>query len=159
MKTPVTILILTGTVLFGVLNPQNAIAATNSIVGPWIIEIFPADGSATMKNLGVFTPDGGNINTDPDVGTGIGVWERVRNREFRVKFFTIVSNVLPDDSPLPFKRGSTITVTGMHMILNQRGDEQTGDFVIEFTNKSGEKVTGTGTIKATRITFETLPPT
>jgi hypothetical protein len=78
MKTPVRLLILMGAVLIGALNPQNAIAATNSIVGPWIIEIFPADGSPAMKNLGVFTPDGGNINADPDLGTGIGVWERVR---------------------------------------------------------------------------------
>jgi hypothetical protein len=161
MKKSVTILILTGAVLFGVLNPQNATAAENSIVGPWIVEVFPdpQPGSGSFKNLAVFTPDGGNINTDPDVGTGIGVWERVRNREFKTKFFTIVSALLPEDSPLPYKPGSTITVTGTKLTLNQRGDKLEGPFVIEFTDKvTGEIVRGTGNATLTRITTETSPP-
>lgn len=128
----VTTLMIFAAAMFGVLGPQNALGTWNSIVGPWIVEVFPdpQPAAGSFKNLGVFTPDGGNINTDPAVGTGVGVWERVRNRVFKVKFFTMVSPFLPENSPLPFKPGSTTTVTAT-ITLNHKGDRAEGIFDLE----------------------------
>ena len=59
------LLMLTGvlTVLCAVLQPQNALAAEKSIVGSWIVQVFPnPPGPPPFKNLGTFTKDGGDIN-------------------------------------------------------------------------------------------------
>ena len=101
MKTTITILMLAGVVLFGVLNPQNAIANPNSIVGSWIVDVTPVgeDVPPPFQNLGTFTQDGGNINSDPSFGGGHGLWKRVSHRKFAVIFKTIVPAGFENNPP------------------------------------------------------------
>ena len=57
MKKTIAILFLTGVVLYGALHPQHAIANDNSIVGSWIVHIFPNPPGppGPIRNLATFT--------------------------------------------------------------------------------------------------------
>ena len=147
MKKSIAILILTGAALFGVLNPQSAIADANSIVGSWEVEVFPnPPGTPSFKNLVMSTPEGGNINSDPRFGTGIGVWRRVGGRTFSTKFLTLV----PPGDP-EFAANSTVAVSAT-LTLAHKGDEMNGPFETIITDPQGNIIASfDGTVKLTRI--------
>jgi hypothetical protein len=151
---PLAILIVTAalTMLFGTLHPQQALADDTSIVGSWVVQVFPnPPGPPPFKNLSTLTKDGGNINYDPTFGGGHGVWEKVGNRTYAVKFLTLV----PPGFDPPFPPETTITVSGP-LTLNKQGDELTGPFQTVFTHPTtGEEIASfTGTVVLTRITID-----
>jgi hypothetical protein len=148
------ILIVTAvlTMLFGTLHPPHALADDTSIVGSWVVQAFPdPPGSPSIKNLVTATKDGGNINYDPTFGAGHGVWKKVGNRMFAVKFLTLV----PPGFDPPFPPETTSTVSAL-LTLNETGDEGTGPFQNVFTHSTtGEEIASlTGTVVVTRITID-----
>ena len=152
-KKTIAVLMLTGvlTSLCGVLQPQNALAAEKSIVGSWIVQVFPnPPGPPPFKNLVTCTKDGGNINSDPMFGGGHGVWEKVGHRKFAAKFLTLV----PPGFDPPFPLETTITVSAESLTLNKEGDEITGPFQTVLTHPTtGEELASfDGTVILTRIT-------
>jgi hypothetical protein len=47
------------------------------IVGSWTVEVSPNPvGSGSFTNLGTFTEDGADINSDGNGGTGHGLWRK-----------------------------------------------------------------------------------
>jgi hypothetical protein len=153
-KKTIAILILTGvlSVLFGELHPQNAIADDTSIVGSWVVQVFlNPPGPPPFKNLGTFTKDGGNINSAPSFGGGHGVWKKVGDRTFAVKFLTLV----PPGFDPPFPPETTITISSEPLTLNKEGDELTGPFQTVFTHPTTEEELASfdGAVVLTRITI------
>ena len=61
-------------------------------------------GPPPVRNIVTITSDGTTVNTDPEFGTGHGIWKKTGPREFAGKFLTLI--------PVghPFGEG-TITVT------------------------------------------------
>jgi hypothetical protein len=152
-KKTITSLILTGvlTVLVGTLHAQHAIADDTSIVGSWVVQVFPnPPGPPPFKNLATATRDGGNINYDPSFGGGHGVWKKVGHRTYAVKFLQLV----PPGFDPPFPLETTITVSSEPLTLNKEGDELTGPFQTVFTHPTtGEEIASfDGTVVLTRIT-------
>jgi hypothetical protein len=153
-KKTIASLILTGvlSVLFGALHPQNAIADDTSIVGSWVVQVFPnPPGPPPFKNLSTLTKDGGNMNSDPTFEGGHGVWKKVGDRTFAVKFLTLV----PPSFDPPFPPETTITVSAESLTLNKKGDEVTGPFQTVITHPTtGEELSSfDGTVILTRITI------
>jgi hypothetical protein len=142
---------LTG--LFGGLHPQNAIADDTSIVGSWVVQIFPnPPGPPSFKNLSTLTKDGGIINYVPTFGGGHGVWKKVGNRTFAVKFLILV----PAGFDPPFPAEATITVSAESLTLDKQGDELTGSFQTVIAHPTtGEEISSfDDTVILTRITFD-----
>jgi hypothetical protein len=151
---PLAILIVTAvlTMLFGTLHPPYALADDTSIVGSWVVQVFPnPPGPPPFKNLVTSTRDGGNINYDPTLGAGHGVWKKVGNRMFAVKFLTL----FPPGFDPPFPPETTSTVSAL-LTLNETGDEGTGPFQTVITHPTtGEEIASfTGTVVVTRITID-----
>jgi hypothetical protein len=129
---------------------------TDSIVGSWIVEVSPnPPGSGSFKNLGTFTEDGGNINSDPTFGGGHGLWKKVAPRMFAIKFLTIVPPGF-ESSGLPPE--TILTVSSEALKLNLQGDRMEGSFKTVFTPPNGQtQFLGDGTVRLTRITFGSTP--
>ncbi len=55
----------------------------NQVAGHWLIEGTPSPGSpqSPFVNVATLTDDGQVVNVDPDVGTSVGGWRRIRGRE------------------------------------------------------------------------------
>ena len=122
----------------------------DAIVGSWIVQVFPnPPGPPPFKNLGTFTEDGGNINSDPSFGGGHGLWKKVAPRTFAIKFLTIV----PPGFDPPFPSETIITVTSDALILNLQGDELRGAFNTIITPPTGQPSSFDGTVVLTRIKF------
>jgi hypothetical protein len=123
----------------------------DSIVGSWIVQGFPnPPGPPPFKNLGTFTEDGGNINSDPSSGGGHGLWKKVAPRTFAIKFLTIVP---PGFESIGYPPETIITVTSDALILNPQGDELRGAFNTVFTPPTGQPSSFDGTVVLTRIKF------
>lgn len=151
---PLAILSVTAvlTMLFGTLHPPYALADDTSIVGSWVVQVFPnPPGPPPFKNLVTSTRDGGNINYDPTLGAGHGVWKKVGNRMFAAKFLTL----FPPGFDPPFPPETTSTVSAL-LTLNETGDEGTGPFQTVITHPTtGEEIASfTGTVVVTRITID-----
>ena len=85
-----------------------------------------------------------SINTDPEFGTGHGVWKKTGKREFAGKFL----NLIPVGHPIG---EGTITVTAT-LTVDKDGDTATGPFTTVF-DATNFQATVTGTVVLTRITF------
>ena len=125
------------------------------IVGSWIVEVSPnPPGPSPFKNLGTFTEDGCNINSDPSFGGGHGLWKKVGPRTYAIKFLTIV----PPGFDPPFPPEAILTVSSEALILNLQGDEMKGSFKSLFTPPNGQtQFLFDGTVKLNRITFASTP--
>jgi hypothetical protein len=125
------------------------------IVGSWIVEVSPnAPGPSPFKNLGTFTEDGGNINSDPTFGGGHGLWKKVGPKTYAIKFLTIV----PPGFDPPFPPETILTVSSEALLLNLQGDEMKGSFKSVFTPPNGQpQFLFDGMVKLNRITFDSTP--
>jgi hypothetical protein len=146
MKTRLAVVVIgLVVVLLGALTPVDSIAAEKSLVGSWIIDVMPDPPDLPPgRNIGTFTSDGTMINTDPEFGTGYGIWKKTGRREFAVKFLTLV--------PVGHPAGEgAITVTSP-VTVDKDGDTATGPFttVVDAANL---QATVTGTVVLTRIKF------
>jgi hypothetical protein len=151
---PLAILIVTAALamLFGTLHSPHTLADDTSIVGSWVVQVFPdPPGPPPFKNPVTSTRDGGSINYDPTFGAGHGVWKKVGDKTYATKFLTLV----PPGFDPPFPPETTSTVTGS-LTLNKQGDELTGPFQTVFTHPTtGEEIASfTGTVVLTRITID-----
>jgi hypothetical protein len=125
------------------------------IVGSWIVEVSPnPPGPSPFKNLGTFTEDGGNINSDPSFGGGHGLWKKVGPRTYAIKLLTIV----PPNFDPPFPSESILTVSSDALMLNLQGDELKGSFKSFLTPPNGQtQFLFDGTVKLNRITLASTP--
>lgn len=142
----VAIVALASAALFGALTPADSVPDQKSVVGSWIVDVMPDQpGPPPVRNIGAFISDGTTVNTDPELGTGYGIWKKTGPREFAVKFLTLV--------PVghPFGEGTT-TVTAT-LTVDKNGDTATGPFTTVF-DATNFKATVTGTVLLTRITFD-----
>jgi hypothetical protein len=147
MKTrrTVPIVVLALIILLGALTPADSAAGQKSLVGSWIVDVMPDQpGPPPVRNLVTTTSDGTTVNTDPEFGTGHGIWKKTGPREFAGKFLTLI--------PVghPFGEG-TITVTST-LTVDKDGDTATGPFTTVF-DATNFQATVTGTVVLTRITF------
>jgi hypothetical protein len=133
-------------VLLGPLAPMDSIAGQKSLVGSWIIDITPDQpGPPPARNIGAISSDGTTVNTDPEFGTGYGIWKKTGARKFAVKFLTLI----PAGHPVG---EGAITVTAT-ITVDQDGDAATGPFTTVF-DATNFQATVTGTVVLTRITFD-----
>lgn len=147
MKTRrnVTIVVLALAALLGAMTPPEAVAAQKSLVGSWIVDVMPDQpGPPPVRNIGTITSDRTSVNTDPEFGTGYGIWKKTGPREFAIKFLTLIP------AGHPFGEG-TITVTAT-LTVDKDGDTATGPFTTVFA-ATNFQATVTGTVLLTRITF------
>jgi hypothetical protein len=148
MKTRrmVAIIGLALTALLGTLMPMDSTAGQKSLVGSWIVDVMPQQpGPPPVRNIGTITSDRTSVNTDPEFGTGYGIWSKTGPREFAVKFLTLIP------AGHPFGEG-TITVTATLTVADD-GDTATGPFTTVF-DATNFQATVTGTVLLTRITFD-----
>jgi hypothetical protein len=55
----------------------DSIAAEKSLVGSWTIGVMPDQlGPSPGRNIGTITSDRTMIFTDPEFGTGHGIWKK-----------------------------------------------------------------------------------
>jgi hypothetical protein len=148
MKTrhTVAVIVSAAIVLLGALTPRDSTADQKGeknqkdLVGSWIVDVMPDQpGPPPFRNIGMFTSDGISVNTDPEFGTGYGIWKKTGPREFAVKFLTLIP------AGHPFGEG-TITVTAT-------GDTETARFTTVF-DATNFQATVTGTVVLTRIEFD-----
>jgi hypothetical protein len=133
-------------VILGALAPLQSIAAEKSLVGSWIIDVIPDDpGSPPGRNIGTITSDRTMIITDPEFGTGHGIWKKTGAREFSVRFLALV----PTGHPVG---EGTITVTSPVTVDND-GDTARGPFTTVM-DAANLQQTVTGTVVLTRIEFD-----
>ena len=147
MKTRLAVVVIgLVVVLLGALTPVDSIAAEKSLVGSWIIDVMPDEpGLPPGRNIGTITSDRTVIITDPEFGTGHGIWKKTGPREFAVKFLALV----PVGHPVG---EGTITVTSP-VTVDKDGDTATGPFttVVDAANLQASI---TGTVVLTRIKFD-----
>src|SRR5437899_12703372 len=150
-RISVSSILLTGLLaLFAALNPQSVTAAEKSIVGSWVVDVFPnAPGPPPFKNLGTFTQDGGDINSSPSFGGGHGAWKKLGDKTYAVRFLTLV----PPGFDPPFPEQTIVTVFSDPLTLNKDGDEMTGPFKTVFSHPitGAELASFEGTVVLTRI--------
>jgi hypothetical protein len=133
-------------VLLGALTPVDSIAAEKSLVGSWIIEVMPDQPDVPPgRNIGTITSDRTMIITDPEFGTGHGIWKKMGPREFAVRFLALV----PVGHPVG---EGTITVTSS-VTVDKDGDKATGPFTTVL-DAANVQATVTGTVVLTRIKFD-----
>jgi len=147
MKTrrSVALVVLALVALLAALMPVDSTADQKSLVGSWIVDVMPDQpGPPPVRNIGTITSDGTSVNTDPEFGTGYGIWTQTGSREFATKFLTLIP------AGHPFGEG-TITVTAT-LTVDKDGDTATGPFTTVF-DATNFKATVTGTVVLTRITF------
>jgi hypothetical protein len=147
MKTrpSVAIVVVALTVLLGALTPVDATAGQKSLVGAWIVDVMPDQpGPPPVRNIVTITSDGTTVNTDPEFGTGHGIWKKTGPRDFAGKFLTLIP------AGHPFGVG-TITVTST-LTVDKDGDTAAGPFTTVF-DTTNFQATVTGTVLLTRITF------
>jgi hypothetical protein len=148
MKTRSTVAIvgLALTALLGTLTPTDSTADQKSLVGSWIVDVMPDQpGPPPVRNIGTITSDRTSVNTDPEFGTGYGIWTQTGLREFSTKFLTLIP------AGHPFGEG-VITVTAT-LTVAQDGNTATGPFTTVF-DATNFQATVTGTVLLTRITFD-----
>jgi hypothetical protein len=147
MKTRLTVVVIgLVVVLLGALMPVDSFAADKSLVGSWTIDVIPDQPEFPAgRNIGTITSDRTMIITDPEFGTGHGIWKKTGLREFAVKFLALV----PVGHPVG---EGTISVTSS-VTVDKDGDTATGPFttVVDAANL---QETVTGTVVLTRIKFE-----
>lgn len=127
----------------------SVLAAEHTLEGSWIVYVTPAaeSGIPPFVNLGTFTRDGRNVNSDPVEGAAVGEWIKLGSRQFAVTFmgFTNVGG----DFLLNKVRGT--------LDVNEAGDTFTGPFRAEVFNSDGTVAFGfEGTVRATRFSVERL---
>ena len=147
-KTMKTIAITCALAILGAMTPQDALAdhKKNSLVGSWVVVGTPNTGAPPFTNLGTIHKDGTIVNSDPDFGGGHGVWKRVGDRKYAVRFLTLV----PGTSPF-FPPYSLITVKGV-ITVGKGGDTASGPFFTTFEDPNGNLLfTSEGTVDFTRI--------
>jgi hypothetical protein len=146
IRPTVAIIGLVATVLLGALMPTDSTAGQKALVGSWIVDVMPDQpGPPPVRNIGTITSDGTTVNTDPELGTGYGIWKKTGPREFAVKFLTLIP------AGHPFGDGTT-TVTAT-LTVDKDGDTATGPFTTVF-DATNFQATVTGTVVLTRITFD-----
>jgi hypothetical protein len=91
------------------------------------------------------TGAGSSVNTDPEFGTGHGIWKKTGPREFAAKFLTLI----PSGHPLG---EGTITVTAT-LTVDKDGDTATGPFTTVF-DATNFQATVTGSVVKTRIRLD-----
>ena len=108
-------------VLLGAMTPVDSASAEKSLVGSWIIDVIPDQPEIPPgRNIGTITSDRTMIITDPEFGTGHGIWRKTGPREFAIKFLALV--------PIGHPVGEgTITVTSS-VTVDKDGDTATGPF-------------------------------
>ena len=141
-----SVIVLASIVLFGVLAPLETTAHPKTLVGSWIVDVIPDQpGPPPFRNLVTNIPDGTTVNTDPEFGTGHGIWTKTGPRKFTAKFLTLIP------SGHPVGQG-TITVTAT-LTLDPDGETATGPFTTVF-DATNFQATVTGTVVKTRITLD-----
>ena len=132
-------------VLLGAMTPVDSASAEKSLVGSWIIDVIPDQPEIPPgRNIGTITSDRTMIITDPEFGTGHGIWRKTGPREFAIKFLALV--------PIGHPVGEgTITVTSS-VTVDKDGDTATGPFttVVDAANLQASVA---GTVVLTRIEF------
>jgi hypothetical protein len=146
MKTRLTVVVIgLVVVLLGALT-VDSIAAERSLVGSWIIHVMPDQPDLPPgRNIGTFTSDRTMINTDPEFGTGYGIWKKTGPREFAVKFLTLV--------PAGHPAGEGTTTVTSPVTVDKDGDTATGPFTT-VVDAANVQATFTGTVVLTRIKFD-----
>jgi hypothetical protein len=145
IRCTAAVVVLASILLLGILGPVDSIASPKNLVGTWIIDVMPDQpGPPPVRNIGTITSDRTTINTDPEFGTGYGIWDKTGPREFAVKFVTLIP------AAHAFGEG-TITVTAT-LTVDKDGDTATGPFTTIF-DATNFQATVTGTVLLTRIGF------
>jgi hypothetical protein len=144
IRPTMAIIVLASILLLGALTPVNVTAGQKSLVGSWIVDVTPDQpGPPPLTNIATNTSDGLVLNTDPEFGTGHGIWTKTGPRQFAVKFIHLV--------PVGSQFGAgTVTVTSA-VTANKDGDTATGPFTTVF-DTTALQATVTGTVVLTRIT-------
>src|SRR5882724_4644210 len=144
IRPTVAIIVLASTLLLSALTPVGATAGQESLVGSWIVDVtFDQPGPPPVRDLATNTSDGLVLNTDPEFGSGNGIWTKTGPREFAVKFMHLV--------PVGSQFGAgTVTVTST-VTVDKDGDTATGPFTTVFDTTTLQ-ATVTGTVALTRIT-------
>jgi hypothetical protein len=147
MKTTriVAIVVLALAVLLGALTPADSVTDQKSVVGSWIVNVMPDQpGPPPATNMATLISGGTIVNTDPEFGTGHGIWKKTGPWEFAVKFLHLVP------AGHPVGEGTlTVTATGT---VDKEGNTQTARFTTVF-DTTNFQATVTGTVVLTRITF------
>jgi hypothetical protein len=147
MKTRLAMMVIGLVVLsFGAMRPVDSIAADKSLVGSWTIDVIPDQPEFPAgRNIGTITSDRTMIITDPEFGTGHGLWKKTGLREFAVKFLALV----PVGHPVG---EGTITVTSL-VTVDKDEDTATGPFTTA-VDAANLQATVSGTVVLTRIKFD-----
>ncbi len=128
-------------------GPVEQKSAT-TFVGSWVVSgVADGDVVPPFTNVSTVNRDGSLINSDPDFGTGVGVWRRIGPNLFVGKFITMI----PDDAGFP--PGASLTVESIVTVADGSGTAS-GPYltVIEHPN-IGELLSFTGTVSFDRITL------
>ena len=134
-------------------HDRDANHGQDPAIGSWVVHVHLTDFTPTpppfplpfdFDNLAALVADGINIGVaQQNVGTSVGVWEKVGNRMYDTKLVTINNN------------GTVNTVLGHNIMLNQQGNEMTGSFTGFDTDPKTGKVIDqfSGTVIIDRITL------
>ena len=119
-----------------------------TFVGAWVVSgVADGDVIPPFTNVSTVNRDGSLVNSDPDFGTGVGVWRRIGPNLFVGKFVTIV----PDDAGFP--PGALLTVESTVTVADGSGSA-TGPYVSVIEHPDiGELLSFTGTVSFDRITL------
>jgi hypothetical protein len=125
-------------------------APGQTLVGTWIVNIFPDGPVPPAADISVVNRDGTVSNSDSLLGTGHGIWRRLGDSTFEMKFITPVLAL----TGLAFPPGVTLTVTTGDLAVDQGGLTASGTFSADFEPDQATFPDFTGSISFTRMTFD-----
>lgn len=129
------------------LNSQKALASSSSLVGSWDVTVSP-EGMEPFKHGAIFSSDGTLTNMIDTGQIGIGVWEKISDRQYT---FTIWQYGKEGESFFRSKIYSTARLSDDKLSF-------TAPFVFEIYDLEGNLlVQGPGTSTGVRMNVEPMP--
>jgi hypothetical protein len=121
-----------------------------TLVGTWVVNIVPDGPVPPTVDITVVNRDGTMSNSDALLGTGHGIWRRLGDSVFEMKFTTPVIAF----TGTAFPPGVTLTVTTRDLAVDKGGLTASGRFSADFEPDQATFPDFTGAINFTRMTFE-----
>jgi hypothetical protein len=137
--------------IFALASPQAAVADRSpgkKLVGTWEVTIL-SDVLPPALDTTVVHQDGTVSNWDPALGAGNGIWRRLGDSRYEVKFKTVVlfNNIF---GLFP---GSTLIVTAM-VEVDDKGNFASGPFTADLEPEGQAIPDFSGIVNFSRMTFD-----
>ena len=137
-------------VVFSVsLAATNKVYADAPVIGTWIVETNLTELGIVLKGVVAFNKDKTLTSTGQTGLTGIGVWEKVGNREYKARGVQVIG---PDDPN--FLPGTYVTQTGIGTFEKNNKDSFIGQGNVVWTYDGAEVFSTPVTSTYTRLTLD-----